>query len=94
MYPVTVISFVALLKNEMSIVRYVMPLSVIGAAIAFYHVLLQIFPTILQCTEEVAKCSTKQFAFLGYITIPVMALTAFILIIIFSLITVKVNRKK
>jgi len=89
MYPITIISFVALLKNDKKIAKYVMPLAIIGALIALYHTLLQIFPEVLQCTDEVAKCSTKQFAFLGYVTIPVMALTAFVMIILATVIVIR-----
>lgn len=85
-YPQTVIAFVALLTNDLRIKKYIIPLSIIGLIIATYHILLQMFPTAFQCNDEVAKCSAVQFAQYGYITIPVMAFSAFLLIILVSLI--------
>lgn len=85
MYPISLISFVALLTNDTNIKKYVMPLSIIGILIASYHILLQTFPQVLQCTDEVAKCSAVEFAEFGYITIPVMAFTGFLLIILAGL---------
>lgn len=88
MYPVVVISFIALITNE-TVKKYVLTLSVIGIAISTYHILLQMFPNLLECNDETAKCSAVQFAQYGYITIPVMAFTAFLLIILFSLVNLR-----
>lgn len=89
MYPTAIISFIALLRNDKKAVFYILPLSLIGAGIAAYHYIMQLFPNLLECSEEVAKCSTIQFAQYNYITIPVMALTAFVLIAISSLYLLK-----
>lgn len=85
MYPTAIISLIALIRNDKKAIIYILPLSLIGAGIAAYHYVMQLFPNLLECSEEVAKCSTIQFAEFGYMTIPVMALTAFILIAISSL---------
>ena len=90
MYPIAVISFIALLTND-TIKKYVLTLSVVGVLVSIYHILLQMFPTILECNDETAKCSAVQFAQYGYITIPVMSFTAFLLVILVSLFT---NSKK
>lgn len=89
MYPIALISFIALIKNDNGVKKYVLPLSLIGAVIAIYHILVQMFPQALECSDEVAKCSAVEFATFGYITIPVMSLSAFLLIIILSLFKVK-----
>ena len=89
MYPTAVISFIALLRNDKKSAFYILPLGIIGGTIAAYHYVMQLFPNLLECSEEVAKCSTIQFAQYGYITIPVMALTAFLLIAISSLYLLK-----
>lgn len=91
MYPIAVISFIALIKNDKGSIRYIFPLSIIGLGFALYHNFMQWFPEALECSEEVAKCSTIQFAEFGYITIPVMAATAFALIIISSVYLLKKN---
>lgn len=84
MYPVALISLVALIANE-NIRKYVLAFSIIGGLIAIYHILLQFFPTVFECSDEVAKCSAVQFSEFGYITIPVMSLTIFVLLILVSL---------
>lgn len=85
MYPQAVIAFIALMTNDIKIKKYILPLSIIGLVIATYHILLQMFPSAFQCSDELAKCSAVQFAQFGFITIPVMAFSAFLLIILVSL---------
>jgi len=89
MYPQAIILLIALIKNDNGVAKYVLSLSVIGALIAIYHYIMQLFPNVLECSEEVAKCSVIQFAEFGYITIPVMSFTAFLLLGILSLIQLR-----
>lgn len=85
MYPQVIILGIALLKNDPKAKIYSLVLSIIGLSIAVYHILVQFFPATFRCTDEIAKCSTVQFATFGYITIPVMSATAFALIILVML---------
>ena len=94
MYPMSVISFIALIKNDLSVKRYLLPLSLIGFVIAVYHSLMQAFPEALRCSEELAKCNIKNFAAYGYITIPVMAATVFAIIIVVLLLSLNIKKKK
>lgn len=82
MYPQVVISAVALFTNDFNVKKYLLPLSLVGLVLAVYQIFLQTFPGIIQCGDELVSCSSKQFAGFGYITIPVMSLTAFVLIIL------------
>lgn len=93
MYPQFVISLIALVTNDNKIRKYIMSLSVVGLVIAVYHILVQLFPQALECSDEIAKCSFKEFATFGYITIPVMSATAFLLIILLSLINSSASKK-
>ena len=93
MYPLVVLSFIALITNDMKVRKYILPLAVIGFLVSGYHILLQLFPNVLQCSDEVIKCSSKQVAQFGYITIPVMSFTAFLLIILFCLSVFEKRRK-
>lgn len=94
MYPQALIAFVALLTDDLKVKKFFIPLSIIGILLATYHTLMQIFPTILECNDEVAKCNAKDFAEYGYITIPVMSLTAFVMILLVSLIAWRNSSKK
>lgn len=81
LYPQVIIAGTALFINDSTVRKYLLPLSIIGGIIAVYHILLQIFPTVIQCGDEVVSCATNQFVGFGYITIPVMSLTSFLLIL-------------
>ncbi len=86
MYPLTLMFGLAYIKKDYKIYAYTTPLAVIGALIALYHYLLQlgIVPKIVPCSTvgysvDCAKLFVMNF---GYITIPLMALSAFMLIIV------------
>lgn len=88
MYPMVLILAIAWWKKDKEIFRYIMTLSVVGAIIASYHYLLQIgvAPVIIPCSTVGYSVSCAQ-AFsmtFGYITIPLMSLTAFLMIFLFA----------
>lgn len=90
MYPLVLILTVGILLREGRLRYYVLPLSVIGLAIAIYHNLLYygIIPeSIAPCTAGIS-CTTRQIEWLGFITIPLMSLTAFA-VITFSMLLYK-----
>ncbi|MEK7521880.1 MAG: disulfide oxidoreductase [Patescibacteria group bacterium] len=83
MYPQPFLYGLALLKKDKRIVDYGILLSVIGAIIAGYHYLLQVGVVPSLACEAVgysASCSKRFVMTFGYITIPMMALSAFLLI--------------
>lgn len=88
MYPQVVILGIAFFRREARVMAYIFALSCIGAVIALYHYLLQLG------IVETAPCSAVGYGVscseifvmsYGYITIPMMALSAFVLIILLSL---------
>ncbi|MBX3245482.1 MAG: disulfide bond formation protein B [Acidobacteria bacterium] len=88
MYPLVVIVAVSIVTRDRRWKMYVLPFSITGLAIAVYHNLLyyHIIPeSITPCTEGVS-CTSVQLEWLGFITIPLMSLTAFIIINILVLI--------
>ncbi|WP_212925780.1 disulfide oxidoreductase [Oceanobacillus sp. J11TS1] len=91
MYPLAVILGIATFQNELTVKKYVLPLSIIGWFISLYHYLLQNVPgfaEIKPCANGV-PCSGQYIDLLGFITIPFLALTAFTLIILFMLLIKK-----
>lgn len=95
MYPLVVIIAVGILRKDKGIYQYVLPLSITGLLISIYHNLLyyKILPESIQpCTIGIS-CTTKQIEWLGFITIPLMSLTAFAIITICMLIYRKVINK-
>jgi len=82
MYPLVIIIAVGILRRDKKMYQYVLPMSILGWFIAFYHVLLQkgILPeAVAPCTIG-ASCVTKYTGYFGFITIPVMSLAAFTVI--------------
>lgn len=84
MYPLVILLGIAAYKNDKSIIPYAKTLSIIGGCISLFHYLEQKIPfmqTILPCTRGV-PCSGQYINWLGFITIPLLALTGFTLIAI------------
>ncbi len=84
MYPLVVILGIAAWKKDFSIKKYVLPLATIGLVIALYHYLMQIgvAPSLPCSAIGISKsCSERFVTIFGYITIPLMAATAFAYII-------------
>lgn len=82
MFPLVFILTVGILKKDRSIHLYVLPLSIIGMAVALYHTLLQagIIPeSFAPCTADVS-CVTKYLEIYNFITIPLLSLLAFTVI--------------
>lgn len=97
MYPQTILIGLALWKKDKSITRYSIVLSVIGGIIALYHYLLQIgIVNSLPCSAVgySASCSQRFVLTYGYVTIPMMALSGFLLILILMIIYRSRNNAK
>lgn len=90
MYPQVLLLGFAYWRKDKNIVDYSIILSALGAGIAFYHYLLQrnIVQEILPCSAVgySVSCAEKFVMTYGYITIPLMALSAFLLILILMII--------
>jgi len=88
MYPQIVLLAQAVRWKDYKFSKYSLSLSIPGAAVAAYHYLLQVgvVPGVT-CTSVgySISCSQRFVMQFGYITIPMMALTAFLLIIVFNL---------
>ena len=86
MYPQVILLAIALWKRDRTVAHYILALCVIGAAYAAYHYYIQMYEIIASsgnpatpCDASGESCVKTPFAHFGYITIPMMALTAFIL---------------
>ena len=82
MYPLVALVTVGILRRDKGLPLYVLPLSLTGLTIAIYHNLLyyKILPeSVAPCTMGIS-CTTKQLEWFGFITIPLLSLTAFTVI--------------
>lgn len=82
LYPLVIILAVGILRKDQQVDRYVMPFSVLGIFVAFYHYLLQmgIIPENLAPCVSGVSCKTSYFTFFGFINIPFLAFVAFVVI--------------
>ena len=95
MYPIAFISAIGIYKKDKNSVVYILALSLVGLTVAIYHNLLYygILPESIQpCTLGVS-CTTRQLDLLGFISIPLMSLAAFVLISLSSLLYIKMQKK-
>jgi disulfide bond formation protein DsbB len=85
MYPLAVILIVAALTKDKKVWRYATPLAVIGIALSTYHWFLERFPNLDAgvCDAEV-PCEFVWFENFGFVTLPFMALTGFLAVLVFT----------
>jgi disulfide bond formation protein DsbB len=85
MYPLVLLLGRAAYRDDRKLIGYVLPLSIIGGLFSLYHYAEQKIPglaDLLPCTQGV-PCNEDYLDWFGVITIPLMALAAFILITLF-----------
>ncbi|MDO8530248.1 MAG: disulfide bond formation protein B [bacterium] len=95
MYPLVILFGVALIKKDSRVVMYTLPTAIVGGIISLYQNYIYYsnggLNAICQFTGLGVSC-TKRYVFeFGYVTIPVMALTAFALIITLLLLSKRAN---
>lgn len=94
MYPLVVIIAVGIIEKNKNLYKYVLPLSVMGIGIAIYHNLLYygiLNDSVIYCSIGVS-CTAKYIEWLGFITIPLLSLTAFTVITVLMLIYRKIGK--
>lgn len=81
MYPLVLLAGTALLLRKNDLDEYALPVTIVGGAIALYHIFVQVVGDLVPtgCGTDV-PCTLAYISELGYITIPVMAFTAFLTI--------------
>jgi disulfide bond formation protein DsbB len=82
MYPLVLIIGAGIVMRDRRVKFYALPVSFAGLAVAVYHNLLYyglIPDSVTPCTQGIS-CTSVQIEWLGFITIPLMSLTAFVLI--------------
>lgn len=82
MYPLVVLLGIAAWRGDAGIVRYVLPLTLFGAVVAGYHLLEQKIPGFgaPEACRGGVPCNIEYIDWFGFVTIPMLSLTAFVLI--------------
>lgn len=87
MYPLVLIFLVNLLYPDEKLFKYSFPLVFVGLLFAIYHNLLMwgiISESAVPCKQGV-PCSTEYFEYFGFINIPFLSLSAYVLILVLLL---------
>ncbi|MEV5026836.1 disulfide bond formation protein B [Paenibacillus sp. LPE1-1-1.1] len=82
MYPLAILLGIAYAKGDTGIVSYALPLVVIGGGFSLYHSVLQKLPhdsPLAACGP--VSCQGDYLNWFGFITIPMLALAAFLIIL-------------
>jgi disulfide bond formation protein DsbB len=88
MYPLAVVTLLAALANDHRAARYLLPLPLVGAGLAVYHMLIEegaVSQTKACLVSAPGGCATKWIEEFGWVTIPNLTLTAFVLALAFLL---------
>jgi disulfide bond formation protein DsbB len=82
MYPLVVVLGIGAWRRDGAVARYAGPLAAIGAIIAAYHVALEWLPWLDSgVCSATTPCTLVWFRELGFISLPYLALSAFLLIL-------------
>lgn len=95
MYPLVIILGLAIFKKDYKIASYSAILSGIGGLISLYHYGVQKIPFLGENSVScgMVPCTGQYINWLGFITIPFLALTAFIIIFVTSLTIMKLMKE-
>ncbi|GLB58720.1 disulfide oxidoreductase [Cytobacillus sp. NCCP-133] len=96
MYPFAIILGLAVIKKDYRISLYSMFLSAVGAGISIYHYSIQKISFMADHAASCGRvpCTGQYINWLGFMTIPFLALTAFIVIFICSYLVWKKTKEE
>lgn len=95
-YPQVIIFGLALYKKDKNVMLYGIALSIIGAVVAFYHNMIQLgFKSPFPCSAlgDAVSCTQNYVLEFGYITIPMMSFTVFVLIVVTLFCGLRANKE-
>lgn len=83
-YSLAVILTVAVIKKRDDVWTYAVPLAVLGIATSVWHIIVQRLPAAGATCDPNNPCSAMWIERFGFITIPVMAGTAFLAVLVLA----------
>jgi disulfide bond formation protein DsbB len=84
LFPLSIITLLAALAADFRVARYLLPLPLAGVGISIYHLLIErgvVGQSTVCLASAPGGCATKWIDEFGYVTIPVIALTGFLLLL-------------
>jgi len=87
LFPLAIILLIGLFPLDKKVVNYALPLAIIGLLFTVYHSLLffGVIPENLQPCSQGVSCTDDNMELFGFLPIPLLALIAFLMIIILLL---------
>lgn len=84
MFPLALILPIGLFPLDRQVVRYALPLAVIGGLVAVFHQLLiaGVIPESIKPCSQGVPCTEKAIEWLGFVTIPLLSAGVFLFIIV------------
>jgi len=91
LFPLPVVLLVGLFPFDKKVVRYALPLAIIGLLFTVYHCLLffGFIPESLQPCSQGVSCADDSMVLFGFLPIPLLSLASFLIIITLLLLTYK-----
>lgn len=96
LFPLVFIFAVGILRNDRNAFWFSLPLISLGLLVSIYHNLLYfgvISQDIIPCTKDIS-CTSKQFEWLGFITIPMLSMGTFLILAVLTTIEIVKLKKK
>jgi disulfide bond formation protein DsbB len=84
LFPLSIITLLAALASDFRAARYLLPLPLAGAGVAVYHLLVEqgvVGQSTACLVSAPGGCATKWINEFGFVTIPTLALTGFLLLL-------------
>lgn len=93
MYPIVLLSLMSIIRKTKEDINFILPLSLTGMCISIYHIYLQFSSTSSNICADGVSCNVKYIEWFGFITIPVLCFTAFLIINITLLFVILKSRR-
>jgi disulfide bond formation protein DsbB len=96
MYPQVFLIGIAAVRRQLDVYRYVLPMTILGACISTYHYLMEKTDWIPSNSFScgMVPCDLEYINWFGFVTIPFLALTAFVLITIIHIALWRADRNR
>ena len=82
MFPLVFVLAAGLFPFDSKVLRYAMPLGLVGLLVAGYHLLLVagVIPEAMTPCQQGVPCATVQVEWFGFVTIPLLSFFAFLVV--------------
>ena len=79
MFPLVIVLFVGMFPFDPRVIKYALPISAVGWATAFFHLLLYtgVIPEDLQPCSQGVSCTEEYISIFGFLSIPMLSLISF-----------------